>query len=153
MNIRALLGLSFIVVTSLFGGCITNPNEDIRKKANTDEKFVTEIAWDTTKRDMGVIEEGQQLEVIYAFTNKGKKPLVFKTAQASCGCTVPELPKEPIMPGKSGVLKAVFNSAGRVGANHKTVTVYSNTNPKSFVLEFDVTVNPKPEAKPAQNPS
>lgn len=153
MKFSSFLYLASIAAMLLVGGCITDPNEDIREKAKNDVKFVTEIAWDNTKKDMGVIEEGQQLEVIYAFTNKGDKPLVFKTAQASCGCTVPELPKEPIMPGKSGVLKAVFNSAGRTGANHKTVTVYSNTNPGSFVLEFDVTVNANPKQKAAENPS
>ncbi len=145
MKLKSLLFISTCVVFSLASGCITDPNEEIRKQAISDEKFITEIEWETPQKQLGTIEEGQRIEVIYKFTNKGSKPLVIKSANASCGCTVPEIPKEPVMPGKSGMLKAVFDSRGRSGENHKTISVTANTKEESHTLDFTVKVNPSPE--------
>jgi hypothetical protein len=153
MKFNPFLYLFFVGVFSIFGGCISDPNEAILEKANSDEKFVTDIEWAATEKNLGIIEEGQKIEVMYQFTNKGTKPLVIKSATATCGCTVPELPKEPIMPGKSGMLKAVFDSEGRSGLNHKSITVVTNTNPGQHNLDFTVEVNPRPQPKEAQNPS
>lgn len=142
MKNNLVLNLSFLVFSLHFGGCISDPVDNIRKKANNDKDFLTEITWDYTNKDFGEIEEGQKLEVIYRFTNKGKKPLVIKNAKASCGCTVPSIPKEPIMPGQTGLLKAIFDSNGRPGENHKNITVFTNTNPGEQTLDFSVKVKP-----------
>ena len=141
--------LLITITSSLFfllTGCIEDQTEKIKDKAATDKDFVTSITWDNSVKDLGSIEEGQKVEVIYTFTNSGDKPLVIKSVNASCGCTVPERPEEPIMPGKSGTIKAVFDSKGRPGSNHKTETVNANTIPSpSHLLEFNVNVNLKPQ--------
>ncbi len=130
--------------------CITDPNEAINDKALHDKDFTTEIAWSQTERDLGTIEEGQKIEIAFEFTNKGKKPLVIKNVTATCGCTVPEIPKEPIMPGQKGFIKAVFDSQGRPGVNQKSITVEANTQPEaSHQLGFKVNVNAKPETAKA----
>lgn len=152
MKISSIFPICIALVTLLATGCITDPNEAIKEKAITDKGFITEIAWTQTDRNLGIIEEGQKLEVVFEFTNKGKKPLVIKNVTATCGCTVPEIPKEPVMPGQKGFIKAVFDSQGRPGMNNKTITVDANTQPQSsHQLNFSVNVNPKPEAanKPA----
>jgi hypothetical protein len=126
-------------------GCITDPNIEINEKALNDKDFLTEIKWTAKEKDLGTIEEGQKVEIVYEYTNVGQKPLVIKNVAASCGCTVPELPKVPVMPGKTGVIKAVFDSRGKPGINHKSITVNANTKPEeSFSLEFTVNVNPAP---------
>jgi hypothetical protein len=127
--------------------CIVDPNEKITEKAKTDKDFVTQIEWLTDFKNFGKIDEGQKLEVIFEYKNVGEKPLVIKNVQASCGCTVPEIPKEPVMPGKTGMLKAVFDSQGRAGENNKTITVYSNTTPGIQELNFSVNVIGKEEKK------
>ncbi len=124
-------------------GCITDPNEEIREKAKTDKDFVTQVEWPVTEKELGTIEEGQKLEVIFEYKNTGSKPLVIKNVQATCGCTVPEIPKEPVMPGKSGFIKAVFDSQGRAGENHKSITVFANTKPGEHKLDFSVNVMAK----------
>lgn len=79
--------------------------------------------------DFGTVKEGERVIYNYRFKNTGNKPLIISSAQASCGCTVPEKPEEPIMPGKTGFLKVVFNSEGRVGPAHKEIMVASNAYP------------------------
>ena len=65
--------------------------------------------------NFGKVTDGEKVEYSYRFRNTGKNPLIVSSAVASCGCTVPEKPEEPIKPGETGFLKVVFNSKGRVG--------------------------------------
>jgi Protein of unknown function (DUF1573) len=82
--------------------------------------------------DFGTIKEGEKTEFSFRFKNTGKNPLVIINATASCGCTVPEKPEQPIKPGEIGFIKAVFNSKGKVGPNNKSITVTSNVLPPGF---------------------
>jgi len=79
--------------------------------------------------DFGKITEGANVEFNFRFKNTGNSPLVVSNAVASCGCTVPEKPEQPILPGEIGFLKVRFNSENRVGMAHKTVTVTANVTP------------------------
>jgi hypothetical protein len=110
-----------------------------------DSSLFTRITWlDSTERDFGSIPEGRKLEVAYRFLNSGNKPLIIARVQPSCGCTVAEQPSEPILPGKEGVIKASFNSEGRVGINHKKLYVIANTRgSQSNEVQFSVLVEKK----------
>lgn len=82
-----------------------------------------------TLYNFGTIKEGEKAEFSFRFKNTGTKPLIVESATAGCGCTVPEKPEKPIMPGETGFIKVVFNSQGKVGPNTKNVTVISNAYP------------------------
>ncbi len=86
--------------------------------------------------NFGKVTDGEKVEYNFRFKNTGKNPLIVSNATASCGCTVPEKPEEPIKPGETGFIKVVFNSQGRVGDVHKEVTVTSNAYPAFPVLEL-----------------
>ena len=94
--------------------------------------------------DFGNATDGDKVAFNFRFRNTGKKSLIIASAVASCGCTVPEKPEEPIKPGDTGFLKVVFNSQGRVGPVHKTITVTSNAYPKFPLLELKGMVVPAP---------
>ncbi|RZL31954.1 MAG: DUF1573 domain-containing protein [Pedobacter sp.] len=79
--------------------------------------------------DFEKIEQGEKVQHDFKFKNTGKSPLIISNATATCGCTIPETPKEPILPGKEAVIKVVFNSEGKMGMQDKVVTVTSNANP------------------------
>lgn len=76
------------------------------------------------------VTDGEKVEYSYRFKNTGTKPLVIVEATASCGCTVPQKPEKPILPGETGFIKVAFDSKGRVGSAHKTITVISNAKPE-----------------------
>lgn len=86
--------------------------------------------------NFGKISDGEMVEYSYRFRNTGAKPLIIANAIASCGCTVPEKPEEPVKPGETGFLKVVFNSKGRVGQVHKEITVTSNAKPSFPALQL-----------------
>lgn len=93
----------------------------------TDSSQFTTIEWKETSINFGKINEGQKLEVVFHFKNTGNKPLVITKVVPGCGCTVAEKPTEPIPPGKEGIIKGAFDSNGRVGTQHKTIEVGTNT--------------------------
>jgi hypothetical protein len=79
--------------------------------------------------DFGKIKEGEKVHYNFKFKNTGKSPLIITNATATCGCTLPEPPKDPIQPGAEGVIKVVFDSTGKSGMQDKVITVTSNGNP------------------------
>ena len=79
--------------------------------------------------DFGKVSEGEIVQYNYRFKNTGTKPLIVTNVSASCGCTVPEKPEQPIQPGEIGFIKVKFDSKNRVGKAHKTVSVSSNAQP------------------------
>ena len=82
-----------------------------------------------TAYNFGKVTDGEKVQYSYRFKNTGTKPLVIVEASSTCGCTVPEKPEKPIMPGETGFIKIVFDSKGRVGTTHKLIKVISNANP------------------------
>jgi len=109
-----------------------------------DPATLTKVEWlDGMDKDFGKIKEGENLEVSFRFKNVGDKPLVISNVSASCGCTVPETPKKPYAPGETGVIKASFNSSGKVGSQSKQVNVFANLEPAMTTLNFRVEVKAK----------
>lgn len=84
------------------------------------------IKFTKESHDFGEVIEGKLASYEFEITNSGDAPLIINNVQASCGCTSPHWTKEPIMPGKTGIIKATYNSAGRPGAFNKSLTIVSN---------------------------
>lgn len=84
------------------------------------------IKFTELSHNFGNVIEGQIARYEFKFTNEGTEPLVLTNVQASCGCTTPKWPREPIAPGASAVIAAEYNSLGRVGTFNKSITVTSN---------------------------
>lgn len=78
--------------------------------------------------DFGDIVQGAKVEHTFTLTNSGTVPLVISNVAATCGCTIPSWPKEPIAPGKSAEIKVSFNSAGKMGKQNSVVRIYSNAS-------------------------
>jgi len=87
------------------------------------------LTFEKTTYDFGKIKQGEKVHYDFIFKNTGKTPLIISNATASCGCTVPEPPKDPIQPGAESVIKVIFDSTGKSGVQDKVITVTSNGNP------------------------
>lgn len=102
--------------------------------------------------DYGEVPEGPLAEYDFEFKNVGNKPIVITEAHGSCGCTVPQWPHDPILPGKKGVIHVSYTTQGRQGMIMKDVTINSNAKQQPMVLHIRGTVKPKPAA-PAATPA
>lgn len=135
----------FLLSIMVFALACNNGSEDQKTSASdvvAEPGAITTITWLDSTRSLGKVTEGEKVEIAFRFVNSGNKPLVIQSVGVSCGCTVAEKPGELFAPGKEGVIKAVFDSKGRLGSNHKTVTVYANTEKPMHPLSFDVEVVP-----------
>ncbi|WP_313806779.1 DUF1573 domain-containing protein [Flavobacterium sp.] len=101
------------------------------------------IKFNEAEHDFGTINEGDKVETTFTISNEGEADLIIMNAQGSCGCTVPEWPKEPIKPGASADMKVTFNSSGKPGQQQKTVTLTTNTAEGSEKITIKANVTPK----------
>ena len=106
-------------------------------------KGIADMTFSVKEHDFGNINQGDKVTTAFEFTNNSKNELLIKEAHGSCGCTVPDYPKEPIAPGKKGVIKVSFNSEGKNGKVMKTVTLVANTKSGSEVVTIYAFVNSK----------
>jgi hypothetical protein len=110
------------------------------------------IKFDENSHDFGTIEEGTKATHEFEFINTGDKDLILQDVKASCGCTVPTWPKEPIRPNARARITVVFNSMGWGGSNfHKSVTVTTNMktdNVKILFIKGTVAKKPAPVEVP-----
>jgi hypothetical protein len=83
------------------------------------------IEFNKEVHDYGTIKNGADGSCTFEFKNNGDSPLIISNAKGSCGCTVPEWPKEPIAPGATGVIKVSYDTM-RTGEINKSVTITSN---------------------------
>ena len=110
--------------------------------ANVDLPVMT---FDRTEHDFGTINEGDVVETSFSFTNTGSSDLVILDARGSCGCTVPEYPKNtPIAPGETRDVKVKFDSANKPGNQTKTVTLTNNTERGRDIIRIKTLVTADP---------
>lgn len=114
-----------------------------------ENKNQADFKFEALEYNYGTIKQGDKVEHTFTFTNVGKEPLIISNAQGSCGCTVPEYPKEPIKKGEKGAIKVTFNSAGKMGMQDKTVTITSNAKTNPIVLHIKGTIEAAPASAPA----
>ncbi|MBK9735095.1 MAG: DUF1573 domain-containing protein [Saprospiraceae bacterium] len=111
---------------------------------------LTTIKFEEETYDWGKVMDGEKMTHVFKFKNTGKEPLIISNAKGSCGCTVPEWPKDAIAPGKSGEIKVVFDSKGKgaVGGkdDSKRVTITANTDPAETFLTIKGKIDAKADA-------
>ena len=138
-----------IVVVCLFITCADNKQENSTqdglsvdmvfnpKTASTEpskKRPLPNIEMAEVSYDFGTINQGESVTHEFKIKNSGAGSLIISSAKGSCGCTVPEWPKNPIQQGEEQVIKVTFNSAGKKGKQRKTVTLVTNAIPNTKVL-------------------
>ena len=139
------------MISFLLTSCETDPSKKIKEQnveltkerlKNTGDFPV--IEFDKNNHDFGEILEGEIAETEFRFTNVGKSDLIISDASGSCGCTVPDYPKNsPIKPGESGKIIVKFDSNNRPGMQRKAVTLITNTSKGKQILNIKSIVIPK----------
>jgi len=115
---------------------------DSNASSNTSGPIIT---FDKTEHDFGTINEGDKVTTEFNFTNTGKEDLIIVDARGSCGCTVPQYPKNtPIAPGASGKILVSFDSSNKPGLQQKSVTLSANTASGREMLRIKSNVTPDP---------
>jgi hypothetical protein len=139
--------LSFIAVLTMVltscgngnkenGGISTN---DVTNSASAEGNSTgkgPEIKFEEEVHDFGRITQGEKVSFAFKFKNTGSSNLIISAAAGSCGCTVPEWPKEPILPGKEGKVNVIFSSEGKSGIQEKSITIITNCEPSTRIVKI-----------------
>ena len=130
----------------------TPATQDVVKPA--DNPNAPEIKFETEVHDYGTIQKGADGNCSFEFKNVGKEPLILSNVRASCGCTIPTWPHDPILPGKTSKIDVHYDT-NRIGGFGKQITVSSNAKNSTVVLNIKGTVLEPPKEitpeKPADN--
>jgi hypothetical protein len=138
----------FLLALSVLAGCksgtstgeetitpsVVNNPATANEGNKTDPEAIPVFTFEKDNHEFGVIQQGEKVTYAFKFQNTGKAPLVISSANASCGCTVPEYSKNPVKPGESGFVTVTFDSEGKSGMTSKTITLIANTVPNTKVL-------------------
>jgi hypothetical protein len=109
---------------------------------DVDTTSFAQISFETTVHNFGDVNQGEKVEQIFKFKNSGNLPLVLQNVLTTCGCTVPEWPKDPVVPGAEGELKVIFDSTAKIGRQNKVITIRSNSREGDFRLRISAMVLP-----------
>ena len=143
--------LYFLVLSSFLAACNNQTSTDTESVNQNETSTVDSVAntnvpvfqFEKEVYDFGEIKEGEKVSYDFKFKNIGNAPLIISSATATCGCTVPEYPKEPLAPGAEGVIRVIFNSTGKPGMQNKVVSITANTNPT--LTELNILGNVLPQ--------
>lgn len=102
----------------------------------------TTLALSEPEFDFGKIKKGDKVEHVYEVTNTGKNPLIISSVHPTCGCTVPDYTKDPILPGQKGKITLKFDSSNFEGMVHKSAEVYANVAQVPIELQFTADIQP-----------
>jgi len=102
-----------------------------------DTTNLAKMVFEETNYEFGIIKEGEIIHHSYRFTNTGKIPLLISGARSTCGCTIPDYPRDPVQPGESGVIKVKFNSHGKLGTQKKPIYITANTYPSLNMISIE----------------
>ncbi|NJB72475.1 hypothetical protein GGR42_002966 [Saonia flava] len=126
-------------------------NVEAASQRDAAAKSLPIMTFDKSEHDFGTIDQGTPQEFAFTFTNTGNAPLIITDAKSTCGCTVPNPPKEPIAPGETGELMVKFNGSGQNQVT-KSITVTANTEKGSEIIRIKAFVTPKAGVTPAAGP-
>ena len=129
----------FILGISIMMTCAALAQEATTTPQPADNPNAPVITFEKTTHDYGNVTKGGDGTCEFKFKNTGIEPLILSNVQSSCGCTVPEWPREPILRGKSASIKVKYDT-NRVGPINKTITVMSNGKVASIQLRIIGTI-------------
>jgi len=112
-------------------------NSPLTANSKSEKVLTPNIEMLETSYDFGEMIQGESVTHDFILKNTGDAYLLITAAKGSCGCTVPDWPKEPIAEGEEAVIKVTFNSAGKSGKQNKTVTLVSNAIPNTKVITIN----------------
>lgn len=101
----------------------------------TAQDTAAKIEFKTETIDYGIIEKGSDGVRVFEFTNTGNAPLIISKVSSSCGCTIPNWSKDPVLPGKTGEIQVKYDT-NRVNPIRKAITVISNSDTPTKVLKI-----------------
>lgn len=124
----------------LLGSCHSG-TQKTAPAVNSDESGVAKFAVSEEIHNFGSLKAGEVVAFTFTFRNEGTKTLIITEVDSGCGCTKVNIPNKSVEPGKEGHIEVIYDSAGEVGKQLKTISITSNAEPaqKQIFIRANVT--------------
>jgi hypothetical protein len=113
-----------------------NKSPETRTKNQPETNRITEFEFSKEMHNFGTLQSGEIAVVTFEFKNTGNTALIIGHIESDCGCVKADFPKEPVSPGKTGIIKVEFDSSGLWGKQFKTIEIYANSKESKQLAIF-----------------
>lgn len=135
MNRKLISGsVVIMMLAGLLSGCADNPEQRSKERGR-------DIFFEETIHDYGEIPKDSDGTWSFAFKNLKEEAIVINRVRTTCGCTVPDWPREPVEPGGLGEITVKYNTA-HSGTFSKSVYVYATASNSPVKLQIKGKVLP-----------
>lgn len=131
----------------------TNDVMNSKSADGSSNSSLPDIKFEEETHDFGRITQGEKVTTSFKFKNTGGANLIISSATGSCGCTIPDYPKKPILPGEEAVVNVVFASEGKSGVVEKSVTLVTNCEPSTKIIYIKANIIVPTSANPSELPT
>ncbi len=131
----------------------TNDVMNTKSADGSSNTALPDMKFEEETHDFGRITQGEKVAYAFRFKNTGGSNLIVSSAHGSCGCTIPEFPKKPILPGEEAVIDVVFASEGKSGIVEKSVTIVTNCEPSTKIIYIKANIIVPTSANPSELPT
>ncbi len=131
----------------------TNDVMNSKSAEGTSNSSLPDIKFEEETHDFGRITQGEKVTTAFKFKNTGGSNLIISSATGSCGCTIPDYPKKPILPGEEATVNVVFASEGKSGVVEKSVTLVTNCEPSTKIIYIKANIIVPTSANPSELPT
>lgn len=131
----------------------TNDVMNTKSAGGNNNANLPDIKFAEETHDFGRITQGEKVAFGFKFKNTGGANLIISSANGSCGCTIPEYPKKPILPGEEAIINVVFASEGKSGVVEKSVTIVTNCEPSTKIIYIKANIIVPTSANPSELPT
>lgn len=131
----------------------TNDVMNSKSADGSSNSSLPDIKFEEETHDFGRITQGEKVTYAFRFKNTGGANLIISSATGSCGCTIPDYPKKPILPGEEAVVDVVFASEGKSGVVEKSVTLVTNCEPSTKIIYIKANIIVPTSANPSELPT
>lgn len=129
---KKLITLGIIAVFTFSLGCTQTQNKEEVVDIDAQGPMIEFVV---ISHDYGTILQGGDGSYDFGFKNVGNEPLMLTNVRSSCGCTIPQWPREPIAPGETASIKVKYDTR-RIGSFSKSITVTSNGSAQPIILRI-----------------
>lgn len=133
--------LSFFVILLIVLVSCHSGIKKVEKTEQSEESGIAKFVVSEDLHNFGPLTAGEVVSFTFIFRNEGTKTLTITDVDSGCGCMEVYIPEKNILPGQEGQIEVIYNSAGEVGRQLKTITLFSNgeENKKEIYIKANVT--------------
>lgn len=141
--------LVFILFVISAISCNQKKGNNTKNNSDSSEETtgMTSIEFSEEIHDFANLISGEIVLCTFVFTNTGEHQLVINKIKTDCGCIQTNYPKEPVSPGKKGVIEVEFNSSGMFGKQFKSIEILANCKEPKHLAIFANIENEQIEIK------